>query len=132
MRIFFAVHLNGEIFGGSSTVANIPSSICRLSAHDISTLISPEVDRDYGCQEVRNVAGTMEVLYKVVRDANVAFFAGDVETAYAVLTDTLRLFHVSYIDALTLPSNLRLHSNQWWLNCLELASAFGQQESDRC
>jgi hypothetical protein len=64
-----------------------------MSVEDVA--LSSELDRDYGCQEVRHVANTMEVLYKVVRDANVAFFAGDVETAYAVLTDTLRLFQVS-------------------------------------
>ena len=56
------------------------------------TSSSPEIDRDFGCREVRHVATTMEVLYKVVRDANVAFFSGDIETAHAVLTDTLRLF----------------------------------------
>lgn len=52
----------------------------------------PEVERDYGCREVWHVSNTMEVLYKIVRDANVAFFAGDIEMAYSVLTDTLRLF----------------------------------------
>ncbi|CAB9512321.1 expressed unknown protein [Seminavis robusta] len=66
--------------------------INRLSVDDISASLTPEVDKDYGCREVRHVSSTMEVLHKVVRDANVAFFAGDVETAYAVLTDTLRLF----------------------------------------
>lgn len=64
----------------------------RLSVDDITSSASPEVNKDYGCREVRHVSSTMEVLYKVVRDANVAFFAGDVETAYAVLVDTLRLF----------------------------------------
>ena len=56
------------------------------------TSSSPTVDKNFGCREVRHVSSTMEVLYKVVRDANVAFFAGDIETAYAVLMDTLRLF----------------------------------------
>jgi hypothetical protein len=67
----------------------------RMSVEDVSASVSNDLDRDYGCQEVRHVANTMEVLYKVVRDANIAFFAGDVETAYVVLTDTLRLFQVS-------------------------------------
>ena len=35
---------------------------------------------------------TMERLYKVIRSANSAFFAGDVETAYEVLKDALKLF----------------------------------------
>lgn len=63
----------------------------RLSADGIVSS-RPEVERDFGCREVRNVSKTLEVLYKVVRDANVAFFAGDIETAYAVLIDTSRLF----------------------------------------
>lgn len=34
----------------------------------------------------------MERLYKVIRSANTAFFAGDVETAYQVLREALQLF----------------------------------------
>jgi hypothetical protein len=34
----------------------------------------------------------MERLYKVIRSANAAYFSGNVETAYEVLKDALRLF----------------------------------------
>jgi hypothetical protein len=50
------------------------------------------IDKTYGSWEVLNVTCTMEKLYKVIRSANAAFFAGDVEKAYAVLKDALRLF----------------------------------------
>ncbi|CAB9503300.1 expressed unknown protein [Seminavis robusta] len=52
----------------------------------------PPMDRLYGSWEVLNVTCTMERLYKVIRSANAAFFAGDVETAYEVLKDALKLF----------------------------------------
>ena len=44
------------------------------------------------CREVDSVYKTTEMLYKVVRFANVAFFSGDLEVAYNVLRDALRLF----------------------------------------
>lgn len=56
------------------------------------TSTAPEIDREFGCREVRQISTTMEVLYKVVRDANIAFFAGNIETAFAVLIDSARLF----------------------------------------
>ena len=51
-----------------------------------------EIDHSYGSREILNVVDTMETLYRIVQSANVAFFAGDVEKAYAVLEDALRLF----------------------------------------
>jgi hypothetical protein len=100
-----------------------------MSVEDVA--LTPELDRDYGCQEVRHVANTMEVLYKVVRDANFAFFAGDVETAYAVLTDTLRLFQVSE-DKRVL--SLYLLSREPTQACafVIIAPALGQPKSYRC
>jgi hypothetical protein len=50
------------------------------------------IDKTYGSWEVLNVTITMERLYKVIRSANAAFFAGDVERAYVVLKDALKLF----------------------------------------
>ena len=44
------------------------------------------------CRKVDSVYETMEMLYKVVRFANNAFFAGDLEKAYDVLKDSLKLF----------------------------------------
>lgn len=44
------------------------------------------------CREVDSVYETMEMLYKVIRFANNAFFAGDLEKAYGVLKDSLKLF----------------------------------------
>jgi len=44
------------------------------------------------CREVDSVYKTMEMLYKVVQFANVAFFVGDLDVAYRVLKDALRLF----------------------------------------
>ena len=51
-----------------------------------------EVDRTYGSREIVNVVETMETLYRIVQSANVAYFAGDVEKAYYVLSDAARLF----------------------------------------
>ena len=44
------------------------------------------------CKEVDTVYKTTEMLYKVVQFANVAFFSGNLEVAYQVLRDALRLF----------------------------------------
>jgi hypothetical protein len=50
------------------------------------------IDKTYGSLEVLNVTITTERLYRVIRSANAAFFAGDVEKAYEVLKDALKLF----------------------------------------
>ncbi|KAL7532352.1 hypothetical protein ACHAXR_004576 [Thalassiosira sp. AJA248-18] len=44
------------------------------------------------CREVECVYKTMEFLYKVVQFANSAFFSGDLEVAFQVFKDSLRLF----------------------------------------
>lgn len=49
-------------------------------------------DHEGSCREVDSVYETMEMLYKVVRFANSAFFSGDLEKAYQVLKDSLKLF----------------------------------------
>jgi hypothetical protein len=43
-------------------------------------------------REMTNVADTVVVLYKVVRAANDFYFAGELERAYVVLVDALRIF----------------------------------------
>ncbi len=45
-----------------------------------------------GSKEITNVSDTMESLYRVVRLANLSFYAGDLEAAYHVLVDATRLF----------------------------------------
>jgi len=45
-----------------------------------------------GSREVSQVYGTFERLYKVIRFANSAFFAGDLDKAYSVLSDALSVF----------------------------------------
>ena len=52
----------------------------------------PIVDHSTGSKEITNVSDTMESLYRVVRLANLSFYAGDLEAAYLVLVDTQRLF----------------------------------------
>jgi hypothetical protein len=52
----------------------------------------PMVDQSTGSKESTNVSNTMESLYRVVRLANISFYAGDLEAAYRVLLDVLRLF----------------------------------------
>eukprot|EP00980_Cylindrotheca_fusiformis_P018801 scaffold6265_cov193-Cylindrotheca_fusiformis.AAC.21 len=42
--------------------------------------------------EIVGFCHTMEILYKLVRSANAAFHAGELEVAYKVLVDALRLF----------------------------------------
>ena len=44
------------------------------------------------CAEVDSVYVAMETLFKVMRSANEAFFAGDLNLAYNVTKDSLRLF----------------------------------------
>ena len=50
------------------------------------------IDRSIGSRETIAVAETVQTLYKIVRCGNYAFFAGDLDKAYAVLRDALRLF----------------------------------------
>ena len=52
----------------------------------------PEIDRLSGPKEIKKVSDTVVVLYKIVRAANEFFFAGELEMAYQVLVDALRLF----------------------------------------
>eukprot|EP00977_Amphora_coffeiformis_P002992 scaffold569_cov165-Amphora_coffeaeformis.AAC.25 len=54
----------------------------------------PELERCpfRGSKELMNVANTMETLFQVVRFANMAFYAGELEVAYRVLRDALRIF----------------------------------------
>ena len=54
--------------------------------------ISRLSDYKGSCREVDSVYKTTEMLYKVVRFANLAFFSGDLEVAYNVLRDALPLF----------------------------------------
>lgn len=60
----------------------------RISNDDIGKLS----DCKGSCREVECVYETIEVLYEVVRFANSAFFSGDLEVAYQVFRDALRLF----------------------------------------
>jgi hypothetical protein len=52
----------------------------------------PTLEHVTGSREIASVSTAMESLYKVVRSANKAFYDGDLETAYLVLVDALRLF----------------------------------------
>jgi hypothetical protein len=52
----------------------------------------PNIDHSMGSQEIRNVSDTVTVLYRIVRTANDFFFRGELEKAYVVLVDALRLF----------------------------------------
>lgn len=52
----------------------------------------PDVERSRGSKEIANVSTTMETLFEVVRFANVAFYAGELEVAFRVLRDSLRIF----------------------------------------
>jgi hypothetical protein len=52
----------------------------------------PMVENTTGSKEIINVSNTMESLCRVVRLANLSFYVGDLEAAYRVLLDALRLF----------------------------------------
>ena len=52
----------------------------------------PTVRQVRGSYEIVAFSKTLEALYKIVRSANIAFFAGELEVAYRVLIDALRLF----------------------------------------
>jgi len=60
----------------------------RISNDDVTQLSNYKGS----CREVDSVYKTMEMLYKVVQFANAAFFIGDLDVAYQVLRDALRLF----------------------------------------
>lgn len=62
-----------------------------LNRRDV-TQEAPEVDQTMGSKEIINVSNSMESLYRVVRLANLSFYAGDLEAAYHILIDALRLF----------------------------------------
>lgn len=52
----------------------------------------PDFQDANACREVGLLCNTMEMLYKVVRSANTAFYAGQLEVAYLVMVDAHRLF----------------------------------------
>lgn len=52
----------------------------------------PRLEGAKGSSEITKLSDTMLVLFKIVRAANDFFFAGELEVAYAVLVDALRLF----------------------------------------
>jgi hypothetical protein len=52
----------------------------------------PEVKTVQASKEIVVFSNTLEMLYKVVRSANTAFYAGELRVAYVVLVDALRLF----------------------------------------
>jgi len=62
---------------------------CMSTSNDIISKLS---EYKGSCCEVDSVYKTMEMLYKVVQYANIAYFSGDLEVAYHVLRDALRLF----------------------------------------
>ena len=64
-------------------------SMERLDSDDTLSKLS---EYSGSCKEVDTVYKTTEMLYKVVQFANVAFFSGNLEVAYQVLRDALRLF----------------------------------------
>ena len=49
-------------------------------------------DNSQGSKEILNVSNTLETLFEVVCFANVAFYAGELDVAYRVLRDSLRIF----------------------------------------
>jgi len=61
----------------------------RLDSDDTLSKLS---EYSGSCKEIDTVYKTTEMLYKVVQFANIAFFSGDLEVAYQVLRDALRLF----------------------------------------
>jgi len=61
----------------------------RLDSDDTLSKLS---EYSGSCKEIDTVYKTTEMLYKVVQFANIAFFSGDLEIAYEVLRDALRLF----------------------------------------
>ena len=66
-------------------VQNVNRSVIKEDLPDL-----PELEG--GCREVAQVYGTFERLYPVIRFANSAFFSGDLDKAYTVLSESLSLF----------------------------------------
>ena len=52
----------------------------------------PDLKKVNASQEIVTFSYTMEMLFKAMRSANAAFYAGALEAAYLVLVDALRLF----------------------------------------
>ncbi|KAG7355713.1 hypothetical protein IV203_000399 [Nitzschia inconspicua] len=52
----------------------------------------PEVRKIKASKEIVTFSTTLEALFRIIRSANIAFFNGDLEFAYQVLNDALRLF----------------------------------------
>jgi hypothetical protein len=74
------------LFG--SVVANVINNDVR---HGVGQ-DPPAVRKVRASYEIVAFSRTLEALYKIVRSANNAFFAGEVEVAYLFLLDALRLF----------------------------------------
>ena len=53
---------------------------------------APDLRTVKASQEIVKFSDSIEMLSKVVRSANAAFYAGEFEVAYFVLVDALRLF----------------------------------------
>jgi len=86
MAFRVATSMTGPILHLLEVIKDI--NCARLSNDDITELTNYEES----CLEVDSVYKTIEMLYKVVQFANSAFFSGDLEVAYQVLKNALRLF----------------------------------------
>ena len=80
-------------------IADINAS--KFTSEDVAILSGDYKD---SCREVDNVYKTMETLYKVIIFANIAFFSGDLSTAYKVLK-------VSFVSSASLIDQKRLHTS---------------------
>jgi hypothetical protein len=63
--------------------------VCQRADIDGET---PKIDYTKGSSEITKVSDTVLVLYKIVRAANDVFFAGELEMAYVVMVDALKVF----------------------------------------
>jgi tetratricopeptide (TPR) repeat protein len=52
----------------------------------------PPVQKIKASHEIAAFSSTLEVLFRIIRSANIAFFNGELDFAYRVLNDALRLF----------------------------------------
>jgi len=88
--IYMAFHVATSMVGPILHLLEVIKDIncTRLSNDDVTKL----TDYEASCREVDSVYKTIEMLYKVVQFANSAFFSGDLEVAYQVLKNALRLF----------------------------------------
>jgi hypothetical protein len=68
-------------------------SSCKFTVRTGVCKDPPAVRKVRASYEIFAFSRTLEALYKIVRSANSAFFAGEVEAAYIFLLDALRLFH---------------------------------------